>query len=230
MIPSSNEHLAYRLGLTGVAGWLAAWAYLPEGVFSGPHDTISFYLPGTVFGLLVLVPLLEDPARHWVRSAILLCTATLAHWALWATGFAMYGVLENVQLEESILETGAIIVLGGPAGLVFGLMVTLAAARTMNIQFEWYNWIAVALLSCLSGTLYAGILLDQWKFLEDMLFISVINDFNVHVAYMVSYLVYAMVFTLGKQRPLAKPTKLDMILVGGLVLLTSLSVAWFSMM
>lgn len=217
MLPPLKEHLAYRLVLAGAAGCLAAWVYLPEDFFTGPHDVLGWYLPGTVFGLLVLLPLLENPVRHWCRSAVLLCAATIAHLAMWTTGFLMFFVLDGVQLVES--DTGLTVVLGGPSGLVFGVIVALAATRTHGIRFDRYNWIAVALLSGLGGTIFAGIILGQWEFLRDILHLSIISRFDVYAAYMVLYLVYAMVFTLGKQQPLAKPTRVDMVLLGGLILL-----------
>jgi len=226
MLPPLKEHLAYRLVLAGVAGCLAAWVYLPEGFFQGPHDILGWYLPGTVFGLLVLLPLLKDPVRHWFRSAILLCAATVAHLAMWTTGFSMFYVLDGLQLVES--DTGLTVVLGGSSGLVFGVIVALATTRTLDIRFVWYNWIAVALLSGLGGSIFAGIIMNQWEFLRDILHISVISRFDVYVAYMILYLVYAMVFTIGKQQPLAKPKRVDMVLLGGLVLLTPLCVALLS--
>lgn len=187
---------------------------------------LGWYVPGTVFGLLVLVPLVEHPLRYWRRSAILLIAATIAHQAMWTTGFSMLQVLDQLQLVVS--ERGLVVVLGAPSGVVFGVIATLATARTLAIRFSWHSWVVIALLSGLGGTFFAGTILYQWEFFGDVLSASGARALNVCLAYTGLFLIYAIIFALGKQQTPRQPTGVDRVLLGALVLLAPLLWTWLA--
>ena len=220
-----RERLLYRLLLASIAGWLGAWFLLPFSWLPVP-ETRGFFVPGAIFGVVVMVTMLDDPVRHPLRAATLVWAATIAHAALWVTGFTVYGVLEvleNLEVLDAYLPQMSLpqwigsVIWGGPPGVVFGLIVSIAMSRILNLQFGRSIWFLIVIISGASGSIYVSTLLDDWSNLEGLMF----NEAPIFFAYIIWYVATSAVFNLGKTQPVTSMTKLDFILFGVLVLLTT---------
>ena len=112
-----RERLSYRLLLAAVAGWLAALFLHPFGTWGPfPEYFRDFFIPGTIFGVLVIVAMLDDPVRHLLRVAILVWAATIAHAAIWFTGLSVMDVWDTYELPEPASGMILSMILSGLSG------------------------------------------------------------------------------------------------------------------
>lgn len=210
--------LTHRLLLASIAGWLAAWFLLPFGFFRIP-ETGGFFIPGTFFGFMVMVPMLNHPIRRLFRAAILVWAATIAHAAIWFTGFTIFGVADTYGDEFWLL----IYVV---PGLVFGAIVSVAMSRILNLRFERSIWFSIAIISVACGSAYVFAVLGEWPYWIESIEYLTFDDVPVFLIYVLWYVVSAAVFNLGKPQPAAPVTNTDFVLLGGLVLGTVL-IGWY---
>lgn len=223
-----REKLLYRLLLASIAGWLGAWVLLPFGWVPVPEKALSFFVPGTLFGVLVMLPVLNHLERHLLQAAGLVWAATVAHAAIWSTGLLVYGVvvdagvLDAFDLPRHIEDIILPMVLGIPMGVVFGVIVFVAMSRILNLRFDRRGWFIAIIISAVCGAIYVGTLFD-WPEWTESLESFTFSDSPMFFAYILWYAATAAVFDLGKPQPHSPITKYDLGLLGGLVLLT----IWF---
>lgn len=221
-----RQKLLYRLLLASIAGWLGTWFLLPFGWFSIPDKTSSFFVPGTILGVLVMLPMLDHPERHLLRAAVLVWAATVAHAAIWFTGFSVFDVLETYDLLPPAPDSdiSVWIIFGVPVGVVYGAIVYVAMSRVLNLQFDGRGWFIAMIISMVCGTLYVGIWSDYpsnlWNEWKEVLESATFSDSPMFFAYILWYAATAAVFDLGRQQPQSPVTKYDVGLLGGLVLTT----------
>jgi hypothetical protein len=214
-----RERLLYRLLLAAVAGWLSAWFLLPFHLFPIP-EVRGFFVPGTIFGVLVMVSMLDDSARHFVRAALLVWAATIAHAAIWVTGFAIYDVADTYGQQWNH-EARILLLLWAPPGVVFGIIVTAAMSRILNLRFGRAIWFSNVVISGACGIIYVFAVTADWPAWVETLEVLTFDDSPVFFTYVLWYAATAAVFNLGKAQPLAPVTKLDFVFAGGLILITS---------
>lgn len=201
-----REKLLYRLLLASIAGWLGAWFFSQE--------TLGLFMPGTLFGVLVMLPMLGHPQRHPLRVAVLVWAATIAHVAIWVTGVSLYGVMSGYEP----------MILGAPAGVAFGVIVFVAMSRILNLRFDRPVWIIAIIISAICGTIYAGVMIDDWLGWVRNLEYFNFEESPIFPAYILWYAATAAVFDLGKPQPQSPIRNYDFGLLVGLVLLT----IWFT--
>ena len=221
-----RKKLLYRLILASIAGWLGAWFILPLGLFSVPEKALGFFVPGTLFGVLVMLPMLDHPHRHLFRVAVLAWAATIAHVAIWVTGFLVYGVLgeyDPLQLAEWIF----LMILGASVGVVFGVIVFVAMSRTLNLRFDRRGWFIAIIISAVGGTIYVGALFNWPEWVGNLEHFT-FSDSPMFFAYIFWYAATAAVFDLGKPQTRSSTKIYDFGLLGGLVLITILEVLWLN--
>lgn len=221
-----KERLGFRLLMAAIAGCLAAWLYLPEGFFPGPQNTLGLFLPGTAFGLLVLIPLLDNPAQNWIRSAILLWIATVGHAAVWVTGLYTLLLLEDAHfpawdwLDSNGYNDLQLMLLGIPALVVFGLFIAIGVPRVLRLRLSRSAWISILAVSSACGILYADAVTSG--FLRQLVFNTwpALDDLPVYVAYVVWYTATAAVLARRKLNSATLSTRVDVALLAGLAFLT----------
>jgi len=215
-----REKLLYRLLLASIAGWLGAWFLLPLGMLSVPNKTLGFFVPGTLFGVLVMLPMLDHPEKHPLRATVLVWAATLAHAAIWITGFSVFYVVDayDLPLEPDIVGH---MVLGIPVGVVFGVIVFVAMSRILNLRFDRRGWFIAIIISAVCGMIYVDAVLGGLEWVENLESLT-FSKSPMFFAYILWYAATAAVFNLGKPQPQSPITKYDIVLLGGFPLLTIL--------
>jgi hypothetical protein len=217
-----REKLLYRLMLASIAGWLSAWFILPLGFFGVPVKTLGFIMPGTFFGVLVMLSMLEHPEKHPLRGVVLVWAATVAHVAIWVTGFSVYSVTLIDALQD-VEWAYFLMILGSSVGVIFGVIVFIAMSRIFNLRFDRRGWFIAIFISAVGGTIYVGALFGwpEWvRNLERFTF----SDSPMFFAYILWYVATAAVFDLGKPQPQSSMKVYDLRFLGGLVLITILAV------
>ena len=229
----TRQTLTYRLALASIAGWLSAWFLLPFSFLPIP-ETRGFFVPGALFGLLVMVPMLEDPVRHWFRATILVWAAAVAYAAMWLAAMVNIEVVEaywpklldgtywSPMFSEEAIN---VLILGGPAGIVFGIIASVPMSRVLVLRLKRAHWLLIIILSGACGTIYAGAVTDSWPEWIDSLERYTFADSFIFLAHILWYVLLGAVFSLGKSRPLAPTGHVDHALLGSLALLTIL-VVW----
>ena len=215
-----------RLALAAISGWLAAWVLLPEDWLPHPQDIFAWYLPGTLFGLFVLVPLIDNPIRHWARSMFLLLVASYSHWAMWFVGLTAEEYADYLDLHGYATHETAYLIIGALAGIVFGLINSVAVARVARIRFARSSWGAICLVSCMGGALFAAVLLRLFGLIEPSQANFVVESLNVYLAYVVFFLPFAAILGLGERRAIGKVERTDLVLFVVFMLLMLLSTIW----
>lgn len=227
-----RQKLTYRLMLASIAGWLSAWFLLPFAFFPIP-ETRGFFVPGAIFGVLVMAPMLDHLRRHPLRAAILIWAAIVAYAMMWFAGMVIIEVIETCGAlfderdwspkfsEEAILLP----ILGGVAGIVFGMTVSVAMSRVLNLHIARIHWLLIVILSGAFGTAYASVVTEfgpEWlKILEGYTF----DDSPVFLTHILWYMALGAVFDRGGQQPLSPVAITDYVLLGVLMLLSTL-VGW----
>ena len=217
-----REKLLYRLLLASIAGWLGAWFFLPNS-WGIPDKTLSLFVPGALFGVLVMLPMLDHPERHPLRVALLAWAATVAHAAIWVTGSLVFGVLSEY---DPLHDWAFLMILGASVGVVFGMIVYVAMSHILNLRFDRRGWFIAIIISVVCGTIYVGGVFGwpEWvKNFESFTF----SDFLMFFAYILWYAATAVIVDLGKPQPQSSITKYDFGLLGGLVLLTIFEFFYF---
>lgn len=207
-----RENLLYRLFLATIAGWVGACV-----LWFSVLEPLGIFVPGLLFGVLVMLPMLDHPERHPFRVVVLAWAAMIAHAAIWFTGILL---IDMVGYEP--------IKVGAPAGVVFGVIVFLAISRILNLRFNRPVWFIAILISMICGTIYAGIILEDWfGWVSNFKYFN-LEDSPIFFIYILWYAATAAVFHLGKPYPRSPITKYDFSLLGGLVLITILEVLWLN--
>jgi hypothetical protein len=225
--------LAYRLMLASIAGWLGAWFLLPFSFLPIPA-THGFFVPGAIFGVLVMVPMLDAPGRHPLRAATLVWAATVAYAMMWFAGMVIIEVLDTYASQlfgerdwSPLFSEDAILLslLGGPAGIVFGVIVSLAMSRVLNLHLARIHWFLIAILSGICGTAYAGVVTEFWPEWLDALDRHTFDGFPVFLTHIFWYILLGAIFDRGRQQTMTPTVNTDYGLLGALILL-SLLVGW----
>jgi hypothetical protein len=142
-----NERRALQtsvlLGATGLAsGWLSALLLLVNSIIH-IHEEGLFWMPGAVFGLIVLVPLSRWTGRNWFAAVFAIPVSTGAYWT------AIYVYLENAPLFGSgRLDPWLAGCLGGASAMAI-LSVWMAPLRAGR-------WLAVLIPAGVSAGAVAG--------------------------------------------------------------------------
>lgn len=222
-----REKLLYRLILASIAGWLGAWFILPFDIFGFPEKALGFIVPGAFFGVLVMLPMLEHLVERPLRVAVLAWAATAAHVAIWVTGSSAFLVLSEYDPLQHV-EWAFLMIVGASAGVPFGVIVFVAMFRILNLRFDWPVWIIAILISAICGTIYVGVVIDDWLgWVRNLEYFNFANS-PIFLAYILWYAATAVVFDLGKPQLQSSIKIYDFVLLGGLVLITILEVLWFS--
>ena len=222
-----REKLLYRLILASIAGWLGAWFILPFGFFAVPEKALGFIVPGAFFGVLVMLPMLENPEKHPLRVAVLAWAATVAHVAIWVTGSLIYVVLGEYDPLQHV-EWAFFMILGTSVGVVFGVIVCVAMSRILNLRFDRGGWFIAIIISAVCGTIYVGGVFGWPEWVGNLRHFT-FSDSPMFFAYILWYAATAAVFDLGKPQPQSSIKIYDFGLLGGLVLITILEVLGFAL-
>jgi len=164
-----------------------------------------------------MLPMLDYPERHPLRATVLVWAATVAHAAIWVVGVSVYFALDAYGLLRHIEDIILSMVLGIPMGVVFGVIVFVAMSRILNLHFDRRGWFIVIIISAVCGTIYLG---APFNWLIN------VSQSYMFFSYILWYAATAAVFNLGKPQPQSSITKCDIVLLGGLVLLTILELFW----
>lgn len=221
-----REKLLYRLLLASIAGWLGAWFFLPNS-WGIPDKTLSLFVPGALFGVLVMLPMLAHPERHPLRVALLAWAATVAHVAIWVTGSLIYVVLGEYDPLQHV-EWAFFMILGTSVGVVFGVIVCVAMSRILNLRFDRGGWFIAIIISAVCGTIYVGGVFGWPEWVGNLRHFT-FSDSPMFFAYILWYAATAAVFDLGKPQPQSSIKIYDFGLLGGLVLITILEVLGFAL-
>ena len=226
-----RRKLVYRLTLACIAGWLSASFISPFPVLPVP-ETSGFFIPGTIFGALVMAPLSNDPRRHPFRVAILVWAATVAYATVWLFGMFVIEVWEKYfpQMASDLAEgpdflAGAVLssIVGGPPGITFGVIVGTAMSLALGLRFERSCWLLILIISAICGTIYAGIVLGVWREWVEPVEIHTFRDSAVFLVHIIWYMGLGTAFNLRKPQLLPPSASINHVLLACLCLLTILT-------
>jgi hypothetical protein len=233
ILDSIRHTLTYRLILASIAGWLSAWFLLPFSFFPIP-ETRGYFIPGAIFGALVMAPMLDDPRRHRLRAAILVWAATVAYAMMWFAGMVIIEIIEaygpqlfNEHDGSPLLGEEAFVVsiLGGTTGILFGVIVSVAMSWVLNLHFARIHWFVIIIPSAIYGTAYTAAVTEFWPEWLQILDRHAFAGSSIFLTHVLWYVTLGAVFNRGSREPLKAIAMADYVLLGGLILLSAL-VGW----
>lgn len=124
---------------------------------------------------------------------------------MWVVGFAAYRIV-SATLQPDLYPDRwpiSLVIIGGPAVVTFGVIVTITAARVIGLRFKKSHWIGLVFASVLIGFLYAlivpriGSAFFDWPGrIRDLL----IEDSSIFLVYVIWFALLATILSLGEQR------------------------------
>lgn len=228
-----RQRSIYRLLLAAVAGWFSAWFLLPFSFLPVPESR-GFFVPGMLFGALVILPALESPQKHPARAAIAVWVGAVGYAVIWFLGMVIVEVLDNLAPSfpsdpdegSGVIDyLSAPVIIGVPPFLVFGAIIGLAACRLRGARLTRNGWISVLALSAICGTAYAGVVLSVWDAWIDAFERFTFDNAAIFLVHIAWYAVFATIIDLKGAESTPPMTRADKVYLSTLAVLTVL-VVW----
>jgi hypothetical protein len=226
-----RQKLTLRVLLASISGWLGAWFILPFSFFPIP-EAHGFFVPGALFGALVMVPALGSSAKEPVQGVLYIWAATVAYAMMWLTGMLVPEMFEpavshlfGTSDEIAVAYEGTFYatLIGMPAGIVFSGVVGAAIFLGPGYRLNARRWFLLIALGAICGALYAGVVIDAWPEWSEALEHYTFEDSPIYLVQVLWYASFGVFLNECRHETAPPNHQANFLLISFLVLLTILA-------